>query len=41
MSENEQSESEIDHSSVTVGLNSFVEVSTEGDESDSSSLEGN
>ena len=40
MPENEQSESESDHSFVTVGENSFVEVSTEGDESDPSSLEG-
>ena len=41
MPENEQSESESDHSFVTVGENSFVEVTTEGDESDPSSLEGN
>ena len=41
MPENEQSESESDYSFVTVGENSFVEVSTEGDESDPSSLEGN
>ena len=41
MPENEQSESESDHSFVTVGENSFVEVSTGGDESDPSSLEGN
>ena len=41
MTENEQSESESDYSFVTVGENSFVEVSTEGDESDPSSLEGN
>ena len=34
MPENEQSESESDHSFVTVGENSFVEVSTEVDESD-------
>ena len=41
MPENEQSESESAYSFVTVGENSFVEVSTEGDESDPSSLEGN
>ena len=41
MPESEQSESESDYSFVTVGENSFVEVTTEGDESDPSSLEGN
>ena len=39
--EEEDSESESDRSFVTVGENSFVEVSTEGDESDLSSSEGN
>ena len=39
--EEEDSESENDRSFVTVGENSFVEVSNEGDESDLSSLEGN
>ena len=38
--EKEDSESESDRSFVTVGENSFVEVSTEGDESDLSSSEG-
>ena len=39
--EKEDSESGSDHSFVTVGENSFDEVSREGDESDPSSLEGN
>ena len=39
--EEEDSESESDRSFVTVGENSFVEMSTEGDESDLSSSEGN
>ena len=39
--EEEDSESESDRSFVTVVENSFVEVSTEGDESDLSSSEGN